>query len=348
LRLEAILSIAEIGDASAVRSIVLLLNESDADIARAAAAALAGLSGPEADSEVAKLLDHADPKLKIKLVEIAGQRRMASAAPIVLKAMSDQDVSVRAAAIKGYGDLTGAGGIPILLDNLLKSADAKEISLYERTLGTVCPLASDKAACTKALIDALARAAPAVKPALLRTLRVTGGPDSLQAVRAAVDDPNTEVHAAAVRTIGEWPSAEASPVLLELAKNSAVPIDKALALRGYLGLAMQKSVPVTDKLAICREAAALVQREEEKRMLLGAIGNAASPESFELIVPYLDDPSVRQEAVATVMAVAEKRKPKQNTAAAMQALEKVAKVAAGDPAASKRAEELLKQLRNEK
>ena len=148
--------------------------------------------------------------------------------------------------------------------------------------------------------------------------------------------------------LSEWTSADAAPVLLELAKNSSEPVDKLLALRGYLGIALQRNVAAQDKLAICRQAAPIIQREEEKRMLLGALGSVASAESLDLIVPYLDDPSVKAEAVAAVMAIAEKRQKNQYAGAAKAALEKVVKVAADDPAVRKRAEELLKQMGDEK
>jgi hypothetical protein len=101
-------------------------------------------------------------------------------------------------------------------------------------------------------------------------------------------------------------------------------------------------------VAICRQAAPIVQREEEKRMLLGAIGSAASAEALDLIVPYLDDPSVKAEAVATVMAIAETRQKRQYTGVAKTALEKVVKISTDAPAVRKRAEELLKQVDNEK
>jgi hypothetical protein len=120
------------------------------------------------------------------------------------------------------------------------------------------------------------------------------------------------------------------------------------SLGGYLGIALQKSVAVQDNLAICRQAAPIIQREEEKRMLLGAMGSAASAESLDLIVPYLDDTAVKREAVATIIAIAEKRKQQEYAGVAKAALEKVVKVAADDPAVVKLAEELLKQMGNEK
>jgi HEAT repeat protein len=262
--------------------------------------------------------------------------------------MSDRDASIRTAAAKSYVELAGAGGIPVLIDMLMKSTDGGEIGLYERMLGSVCPMAGDKNACTRKLVDALSRAGPAVKPALLRTLRVVSGPDAVHAVRGAVDDADKEVHTTAVRVLSEWSSMDAAPLLLELAKNSSAPVDKLLALRGYLGIALQKNVAAQDKLAICRQAAPIIARAEEKRMLLGALGSVARAESLDLIVPCLDDPSVKAEAVAAVMAIAEKRQKNQYTGVAKAALEKVVKVAVDDPAVRKRAEELLKQMDNTK
>ena len=83
-------------------------------------------------------------------------------------------------------------------------------------------------------------------------------------------------------------------------------------------------------------------------MLLGAIAGLANAEALDLIVLYVDDPAVKREAVATVMSLAEKRPKKQYTGVAKAALEKVVKVAGDDPAAQKRAEELLKQISDEK
>jgi HEAT repeat protein len=347
-RLEAIQSVGEIGDASAVPVLVVLMQDKNDAISRAAATVVANLPGPEVDAAIVKILESPVPALRLKMIEMAGQRRVASAMPALLRTMSDRDVSIRTAAAKSYAELAGAGGIPVLIERLMKSTDGAEIGLHEGLLGSVCPMAGDKDACAARLVDALAKAGPAVKPALLRTLRVAGGPDALKAVRGAVDDPDKEVHTAALRVLSEWTSTDAAPVLLELARNSGEPTERLVALRGYLGIALRKSVAVQDKLAICRQAAPIIRRVEEKRMLLGALGSAASAESLGLVVPYLDDTAVKREAVATIMAIAEKRKQKEYAGVAKAALEKVVKVAADDPAVVKRAEELLKQMGNEK
>jgi HEAT repeat protein len=348
VRVEAIQAVAEIGDPSAVPVLVQMMKEKDDKISRSAAAALAGLPGADVDSAIVAILEKPDPALGIRMLEMAGQRRITQALPALLKSMSEADLAVRTAAIRSYGEVAGLSGMPWLVDMLVKSTDDREIGTYEAVIGPLCAIASDKDACTTTLTGALAKARPPVKVALLRTLQAVGGAGGLKAVRGAVDDADKGVHAAAIRVLSDWKSAEAAPVLLELAKNSGEQVDRILALRGYLGMAMQQGVSAPDKLAICREAAPLIQRDEEKRILLGALTGMVNPEALGLLVSYLDDPAVKREAVATVMSIAEKRPKKQHTAVAKAALEKVIQAAADDAAVRKRAEELLKQIGDEK
>jgi len=197
------------------------------------------------------------------------------------------------------------------------------------------------------LKDALAKANPASKPAFLRALRVVGGPAALQIVRGAVADSSKDVHSAAIRVLGEWKTADVVPILLELAKSSGEQADKILSLRGYLGMATRREIPQKERLAICKEAVSLIQRDEEKKMLLGALGSIANAGSLNLVMPYLDEPGVRIEAATTVMAIAEKRGRKQNISMAKNALQKVVKIT-DNPSVAKRAEELLQQIEKEK
>ena len=98
-------------------------------------------------------------------------------------------------------------------------------------------------------------------------------------------------------------------------------------------MAARKDIPAPDRLAICRESAPMIQRDDEKLLLLGALANLADAESLNLIVPILMIPAVKREAVAAVMAIAEKRPKNQHVAITRAALEKVVEVATDNPAA---------------
>jgi len=341
-RVAAIKAVAEIGKTGTAPALIELLKDPDGDVARTAESALAGLSGADVDETVIRMLDSEDEALKIRMISMVGKRRIAKATPRLLKIMSDKDKNLRTAAIKSYGELAGYSELPELLEILVKETRSADISALEKAVGSICSTAGLPDTAEQKLVDALGKAVPEAKPAVLRTLRVTGGAGALKAVRGAVGDANKDIHAAAIRVISTWRSGDAIPVLLELAKNSSKPVDKILCLRGYLNMAFRKDIPAKDRYAICRQAVTMIERTAEKRMLLGALGSLEKVGSLKLIIPYLGDPAVRNEAVTTVMAIVKKRPKSLNTPVAKKALERVI-TAADKPAIVKEAKALLKQ-----
>ena len=347
-RVAAIRAAIEIGDAAAAAPLLELFNDPDAEIAQAAATGLVSLQGAAVDAAILKMLDSADPALQVKVLDIVRQRRIVAALPRIQQLMADKNEALAAAAVKSYAELAGGAELTGLLEKLVTASEAAAIGALEKALGSICGAAEQPKGCVPQMVAALAKAGPEAKQALLRTLRVAGGAEALAALRAAVDDSNKDVHTSALRVMSDWKTADAAPVLLALAKTSATPVDKILSLRGYLGMAARKDLPPADRLAICREALPLIQRSDEKLLLLGALGSLANAEALNLIVPYLDDAGVKAETVALVMALAGNRAKDQNVAIARTALQKVVTVAADTPAVVARAQELLKQMENEK
>ena len=344
VRVSALNAAVEIGNTNTASVLIDLLDDPEPTVAKAAASGLAGVNGSGVDDTLIKALKSSEPALKSKLVAIAGQRRMAKAIPLLEPLLESSDKTVRLAAIKSYGEMAGMRELPGLLAKLEKSTQAGELDALTRVLTQICGAAKDPKACVPKLKDALGRSVPEAKPALLRLLNVAGGADALKAVRAAVGDNDKTVHTAAMRVLCEWKSVEAAPVLLELTKNAAEPVDRIRALRGYLGLAMRSTLPQETKLDICKKAAPMIQRQEEKRMLLAAVGNLADPKALGLIVPYLDDPRVKQDTIVAILAVAKKRPKKKYLGETKAALEKVVKTASSNPKLTKHAQSLLKQI----
>ncbi|MDH4241012.1 MAG: HEAT repeat domain-containing protein, partial [Phycisphaerae bacterium] len=202
------------------------------------------------------------------------------------------------------------------------------------------------AAVVEKLCSALAKAEIPQKLALLRVLSVVGGADAMKAVRAAVDDSNAEVHRAAIRALGSWGSMDAAPHLLELAKKATNQNDKTLCLRGYLGLASRPDLPGRQRLSMCRDAEGLLERDDEKKLLLGALGNINTPGAVAMIVPYLNSSGTREEASAAVVAISERLLKGKNASKfasrLVKPLEKVAEVTTND-SMSRKAKGLLKQ-----
>ncbi|UCG59522.1 MAG: HEAT repeat domain-containing protein [Phycisphaerales bacterium] len=157
-----------------------------------------------------------------------------------------------------------------------------------------------------ALLSAMDRASTAQKVALLRVLRVARGAKSLDAVRAATRDADAGVRSEAVSVLCGWPSAEALGDVLKLTKTAADRKAKILAVRGAIRLIPLQAISAAKKLAEFKELLPLIERDEEKRLLLGSLAAVPSSEALTMAMSYLDDASARSEACFAIVAISEK------------------------------------------
>jgi HEAT repeat protein len=294
------------------------------------------------------MFNSSDTSKRLAALELMERRRMTQAVPALLKASGDEDRRVRPAAIKMVGELGGPDQLPALLDVLVKLDRSGDLEAARQALGDVCGKAENPESCSGKLVGTLGQARPAQKVVLLRVLSGIGGQDALTAVRGAVADSNAEVHAAAIRALGAWKTADAAPALLALAKEADTPGDKALSLRAYLGMAARRDLPEAQRLDMCRQAGTLVHSDDEKRLLLGTLSNINSVEAMAVIAPYMDDAAIRQEAVLASLKIAEQllkaRDSGRQAPMLIAPLEKVVQVPSNDNLA-RRAKELLQQAK---
>ena len=180
----------------------------------------------------------------------------------------------------------------------------------------------------------MAQAPAASKPALLRVLGSTGGAKALATVRGAMQDPDAGMRDAAFETLCRWPSAEALGDLKQLAQSGADQKQKVLAMRGYVRLASQSDIAVHQKLDALKDAMAFAPRDEERKLVLGALGGIRSPQAVKLIEPHLDNPALKEEACMAALSVADSFR-KGVPAFVGEAMEKVAKTTSNPDLAKK-------------
>jgi hypothetical protein len=154
--------------------------------------------------------------------------------------------------------------------------------------------------------------------------------------------------------VAEAGVAAMAPGLIELLDDSDPLISQAAreslaALPGYLAWATRADLPVEQRLAICGEAVKVIQKPEEKRLLLAALGGIPSSEAIALAMPYLNEAETRDEAGAAVVSVAESLLKGQNARqAASKLMEPLAKVAqlAANADVVRRAKAALEEAKN--
>lgn len=302
VRIAAVRALAQIGDATVVDTLLTAALATEEPVANAAASALAALQGDGVDAAVAARLADADTSVRVVAVRAAGQRRIVEAIPALVRAAGAEG-PVRLAAIRSLGQTCGPNELPALADILVGLSAQEEIALAESALSDTASRIENKATVADVLVARMAQAPTEPKCALLRLLRAAPVSSALGAVRAAMGEGAGPVRDTAYAVLGDWPTPEASPDLLSLAKAGGERRD--LGLRGYLRLIGSGTLSPADKMAMCNEAAALVANDGEKDQLLGALATVPTVEALAMVMSQLGNPALTARACWAAVTVAE-------------------------------------------
>ncbi|MFH1923620.1 MAG: HEAT repeat domain-containing protein [Planctomycetota bacterium] len=306
IRLAAIHVLGQMEDVSAVTVLLETAVSGEAVLAEAAHASLMKLHGSAVDTAIVTNLDHGDPKARALLLDLVAQHAIASALPAVLKAADDPNEQVRLAAIKTLGRIIGLKDFAILTNRLLAAKSPQETAAVQETLKVACLRMPDRDTCASRLLDCLPNAPIASKCFLIELLGSVGGARALKGVSAAAEDANEDLQDAATRVLGTWMSVDAAPKLLDLAKTLRNDKFRIRALRGYIRIVRQMSLPMEQKLAMCEAAFGAAQRDEERRLVLAAFSRIPSAKAISMVIPHLANPALAEEAAAAALAIGEK------------------------------------------
>ena len=297
------------------------------------------LPGKEVDADLAARLPQAEGKMRRVLIELAGQRcaRGRSAA-----------IAEGRWRCRRRDSRRGPGGLrSTVIDCPTFRSDRsglqpqwpEDAKTAEAALRAACVRMPDREACAAELVRRMSQAPVPAACTLLAVLGEMGGTKALQAVGAAAKDANPEIQDTASRLLGEWMTADAAPVLLDLAKTVADERYKTRALRGYIRIARQLELPPAERVAMCGEAMKLCQRDNEKNLVIEVLRRNPSAAGLALVTPHLHNPELKTEASEAALAIAEKI-VQSDPAAVAEAMKQVAE-ASRDSKVTDRAKALL-------
>ena len=342
VRQAAIYVLAKHGDASAT-AILLDAALGDAEVAQAAKDGLKKLTGQDVDALIVARFNGADAKAKTVLFDLFAARRIAGATPAIREALNDSNESVRVAAIAAIARLAELSDIDPLAVKALSGASQAEKTAAQLSLRMAALRMSDRDACAAKLAARLAGASVENQAFLLALLGKVGGPKALETVAASMKASDPAVKDAAARVLGEWPNADAAPVLLEAVKSEADGKYQTRALRGYIRIARQLQLPAETKLTMFRTAMEASKRPEEKKLALDILSRIPSADTLALATSYLADASLKDRAADVAAKIAGKIIG-QNAKAVAESMQKVVDANIGGMVGS-RAKQLLGQAK---
>ena len=126
---------------------------------------------------------------------------------------------------------------------------------------------------------------------------------SLAAVAAAGKSKDKALEDAATRLLGKWMTADAAPVLLELATPSTGCSFQTRALRGYLRIARQFTLPDVERAEMCSRALAVAAEEVDQTAILDIVVRYPTSAGLAVAGEAAAKPGLAEKAQAAVAAI---------------------------------------------
>jgi hypothetical protein len=289
------------------------------------------LHSPGASEALFSQIERSSAPEKAELPRILGERGDRAAANILLQNSASDVGLVRQAALTALGRLAPPESAAPLLAMATRAKSDDERDQLLAALYSVIDANPNREQPSRTLVPMLERLPVAERRPLLPLLAQLGTADALAAAQAASRDSDVELAKDGVRVISQWPNAEPTGALLELARASTDSTLRTLALRGAIQVAGQEPDPAK-RLALLKQAMAASNRMEEKRQVLGLLGQVSTPDAVEEALKALSEPALTEEASLAALNIVEKLNPPRPDLANQVASKVLAQVQEGEVA----------------
>ncbi|MCC6489929.1 MAG: DUF1080 domain-containing protein [Candidatus Hydrogenedentes bacterium] len=201
-----------------------------------------------------------------------------------------------------FGDPAPGAVKKLRVDYSENGAAASKTVLENETLKLA--VVSAPAQIVDSFCAAFDRAQGDAKLGMIRLLGTTGSPKAFDAVNASVSSSDPNVKDQALRTLCEWPTPVALPVLSEMAKTATEPGLKLAALRGTVRLMAQSGATPADLLAGYGQLLGQASSADEKKAVLGGLSQVPDAQALDVVFAQFADEAVKGEAVQAAIGIA--------------------------------------------
>jgi len=308
LRITAIKILIRLGDVSCVPTLLDAAIENDTELEQAATETLIRLPGKDVDADLLTRMPQARGKRHQVLIELAGQRQISEALPVVVSSLSDIDAGIRGAAIRTTGIIGHDQQTADLVKLLQKTNSSREREDVKKALRAISSRCGVK--CIPHLQSLMQSNDNELHMFGLHALAIIGGADALAAVKSAIGSAELPVQDEAVRILSSWPNnwpedSDAGQALLMLATSTEKLPHKVLGMRGYLQyIRGNKKLNNEQKVTNVKDILSHIKRPEEKRQAIAVLAEAPNSSVLELLTTIAEDPAVAEEAYSAMVRIA--------------------------------------------
>jgi len=301
VRLAAVSAAVRLGGAGVLDEIWPLMATDDEDQARVVRNALTGFPTEQVVPRAAEMLPEAPPAARAALIELFAERRARAQAGLVLAQAGSENALVRKAALAALETLVRGEDMPKIIELILASSAAPETTLLQTALVAAAGELPDPEKRADAVLASLYKAPAEKRGDLIRPLARIGGANALAYVADKLADPEPPVRAAALYALSNWADAAALDELFKAARSAADRRTRYMALQGIARLSGGKGLSDERKLAALKSAREIAVENDEKNVLVTALGSVRTLESLKILAGFIDAPATRVRAVQAVL-----------------------------------------------
>lgn len=236
---------------------------------------------------------------KVTLIDALGKRGNPLASAALLLQSSSTDPATLKSSYLALIRTATAADLPRLTTTLLAIGDdtlRRSCAVY---LAQFIQRMEDQNSAVGVLSETLLKGnlTPAQKATLVTLLSACPTPESLDRIVGLQNESLPALKDAVVSALASWPDSTVWKPLLNVFEASDTPAHRSQALRALLEIQMEENPKATADLAL-RYAALLkaANSNEEKKMILAALAQAAHPDTLALALSQLDNPAIAADA----------------------------------------------------
>lgn len=302
VRLAAIRAIGRCGDASAAAGLLEIAAGAGPAVLSAVRQAVATMPADGVNEVIVARLAGSDAGSLPLVIGLIGDRRITTAAGAVLPFVEHADPAVRTAAMAALGSVIELKDLGVLVAKTADPRDDIEGAAAAAALKEAAVRMADRDACAARIAEAVGTAGPRAG-VLVETLADVGGGRALASVAAAAGSGDAALQDAATRVLGKWMTADAAPVLLDLATTDKAGPYRGRAMKGYLRIARQFALPEAERAEMCRRALAAAQDPAERKAVIEILVRYPHAATLAVAQAAVDMPDTAEEARAAVTAI---------------------------------------------
>jgi len=302
VRLAAIRAIGRCGDASAAAGLLEIAAGAGPAVLTAVRQAIATMPVDGVNEVIVARLAGSDAGSLPLVIGLVGDRRITTAAGTVLPFVEHADPAVRTAAMTALGSVIELKDLGMLVAKTAAPRNEAEGAAAAAALKEAAVRMADRDACAARIAEAVETAGPRAG-VLVETLADVGGGVALAAVAAAAGSGDVALQDAATRVLGKWMTADAAPVLLDLATTDKAGPYRGRAMKGYLRIARQFALPEAERAEMCRRAMAAAQDPADRKAVIEILVRYPHAATLAVAQEAVDMPDVAEEARAAVTAI---------------------------------------------